>query len=115
MITTFVAIIVVYVVSIFVFAVNDVRIHGIVCIVDTDIPGTHTMFGLLVEVDAEIQTMAGGKAVIVTPGDVTGFLNRAIGPDVYKRQVLDSPFAWFDRAEYETSAGGVRKVRVERP
>lgn len=39
------------------------------------------MFGLLVEVDAEIQTMAGGKAVIVTPGDVTGFLNRAIGPD----------------------------------
>ena len=40
---------------------NDVRIHGIVCIVDTDIPGTNTMFGLLVEVDAEIQTMAGGK------------------------------------------------------
>ena len=73
MINTFVEIIVVYVVSIFVFAVNDVRIHGIVCIVDTDIPGTHTMFGLLVEVDAEIQTMAGGKAVIVTPGDVTGF------------------------------------------
>lgn len=81
MINTFVEIIVVYVVSIFVFAVNDVRIHGIVCIVDTDIPGTHTMFGLLVEVDAEIQTMAGGKAVIVTPGDVAGFLNRAIGPD----------------------------------
>ena len=33
---------------IFLFAVNDVRIHGIVCIVDTDIPGTYTMFGLLV-------------------------------------------------------------------
>ena len=32
-------------------------------------------------VDAEIQTMAGGKAVIVTPGDVAGFLNRAIGFD----------------------------------
>lgn len=32
-----------------------------------------------------------------------------------RRKVLDSPFAWFDRAEYETSAGGVRKVRVERP
>ena len=29
--------------------------------------------------------------------------------------VVASPFAWFDRAEYETSAGGVRKVRVERP
>ena len=42
-----------------------VRIHGIVCIVDTDIPGTHTMFGLLVEVDAEIQTMAGGKACLL--------------------------------------------------
>ena len=36
------------------------------------------MFGLLVEVGAEIQTMAGGKAVIVTPGDVTGFLNSCL-------------------------------------
>ncbi len=52
MINTFVEIIVVYVVSIiFVFAVNDVRVHGIVCIVDTDIPGTYAMFGFLVEVD----------------------------------------------------------------
>ena len=51
MINTFVEIIVVYVVSIFVFAVNDVRIHGIVCIVDTDIPGAYAMFGFFVEVN----------------------------------------------------------------
>ena len=76
-----VIVIIVCVVSIFVFTVNDVRIHGIVCIIDTDIPGTHTMLGLLVEVDAKVQTMAGWQAIIVAPGDVAGFLNRAIGPD----------------------------------
>ena len=31
---------------------------------------------------------------------------------IYADFHTDSPFAWFDRAEYETSAGGVRKVRV---
>ena len=78
MINTFVEIIVVYVVSILVFAVNDIRIHGIVCIVDTDIPGT--IHVVSVEVDAEIQTRL-AEGGIVTPGDVAGFLNRAIGFD----------------------------------
>lgn len=33
-------------------AVNQIGIHGIVGIIDADVPGAHTVFGLLVEVDA---------------------------------------------------------------
>lgn len=37
------------------------------------------MFGLLVEVDAHIQTMADRQTIIVAIGDVAGFLDRAVG------------------------------------
>lgn len=61
MINTFVEIIVVYVVSIFVFAVNDVRIHGIVCIVDTDIPGAYAMFGFLLKLTPRFKRWLAGR------------------------------------------------------
>ena len=56
----------------FPLAVDQIGVHGIIDIVDTDVPDAHAVFGLLVEVDAQVQAMAGGKTVVVTSGDVRG-------------------------------------------
>ena len=52
-------------VDIFLFGIYDVGIHGVVKVVNADVPRTHTVFGLPVEVDADVQPVGGRKLIVV--------------------------------------------------
>lgn len=63
------------------FAVHDIRVHGVVGVVQADVPGSHAMFCLLMKVDADIQAVVRRQTVIVALRYVTSGLRAAVGTD----------------------------------
>jgi hypothetical protein len=61
--------------SLFVGAVYQGRVHGIVYIIYTDVPDTHAMPCFLAEINTYIEPVRGGKAIVVAVLDIISFLN----------------------------------------
>ena len=61
--------------------VYQIGVHGIVGVVEADVPGAHAVLGLLVEVHADVQAVGGGQAVVVAPRYVVGLFGAAVGLD----------------------------------
>ncbi len=51
------------------------RIHGVVCIVKTDIPDTHSVLGLFIEINPYVQPVARRQPVIIAMFYVIGLSN----------------------------------------
>lgn len=68
-------------VDIFLFGIYDVGIHGIVKVVNADVPRTHTVFGLPVEVDADVQPVGGRKLIVVPVRNVVFLTDTTVGLD----------------------------------
>ena len=59
--------------------VYQCRVHCVIGIVKADIPCARPMFGLLVEIDAEIQPVTGRQPVVIPVRNITGMFDASVG------------------------------------
>ena len=59
--------------------VYQCRVHSVIGIVKADIPCARPMFGLLVEIDAEIQPVTGRQPVVIPVRNIAGMFDASVG------------------------------------
>lgn len=62
--------------DIFFFFIDKIRSHGIIGVIDRNIPSLHAVAQFFMEIDAQIQPVADRKAVIVSMGNVINQVTR---------------------------------------
>ena len=62
--------------DIFFFLIDKIRSHGIVGVIDRNIPGLHPAAQFLMEIDAQIQPVADRETVIVAMGNIVNQVAR---------------------------------------